>query len=136
MFNNIPIKTAIKYPKPGTSNPLVTLHNYQLSDNSITLLQDDTSKVGEDFILYDGAWIDNYSFLIKITDRTSRILSKRLFQMQKTPNIVEVSTIDVRKEYNGYVGKLQPITVIPGDGDNAQYIDRIIINGKSHLALF
>lgn len=134
--NQYPIKTAIKYPKPGTSNPLVTLHNYQLSDNSITLLQDDTSKVGEDFILYDGAWIDNYSFLIKITDRTSRILSKRLFQMQKTPNIVEVSTIDVRKEYNGYVGKLQPITVIPGDGDNAQYIDRIIINGKSHLALF
>lgn len=132
--NQYPIKTAIKYPKPGTSNPLVSLHNYQIADNSVTTLKDDNSKLGEDFILYDSAWIDNFSFLVKKSDRTSRILSKRLFQLQHTPNFVEVSTTDTREEYNGYVEKLEPITVIPGD--RVLYIDRVIVDGKSHLALF
>ncbi|KAK6456067.1 dipeptidyl peptidase IV N-terminal region-domain-containing protein [Scheffersomyces xylosifermentans] len=136
--NQYPIKTTIKYPKPGTSNPLLTLNNYRLEDKSTTKIEGVKDGLGEDFIMYSGIWVDNKNFLMKLTDRTSSILSKKKFQPEVSPSRVEeVSKMNVTEAYGGWVEKLTPITVIPRDDrDENSYVDKVVVNGRLQLALY
>ena len=135
--NQYPIKTSIKYPKPGTSNPILSLFNYRLSDKSIkeiTKLQD---GLGEDFILYKAAWVDSKNFLMKLTDRTSAILKKKVFQPAISSEVIEVNSMNVTQEYGGWVDKLSQIAIVETDDDKENlYIDKVVVNGFTHIALF
>ncbi|KAK6204587.1 dipeptidyl peptidase IV N-terminal region-domain-containing protein [Scheffersomyces amazonensis] len=135
--NQYPIKTNIKYPKPGHSNPIVTLYNYKLNDESLIKIVNNYDNVGNEFILYDAIWIDNNNFLMKQTDRTSTILTKKLYQPSKSNTVYEINSMNVTQEYGGWVEKVSPLLIIPNKDTNINsYIDKIVIGGRTTLALF
>lgn len=128
--NQYPIKTSIKYPKPGTPNPVVTLFNYRFEDESILEIKVDKS-FGEDFLLYSCSWVDNSSFLMKQTDRYSRTLLKTVY-LPGTDEVVKISVLNSFDEYGGWIDKMPCVTVLP----NGQYVDRLVVHNRTHLALF
>lgn len=138
--NQYPVKTTIKYPKPGTPNPKITVFNYNLKEgklNDITNM--DTKNIGDEAIVYDGIWIDNKSFLMKLSDRTSKILCKRVFT--GTGKLETISTIDTFNSFHGWVEKTSPLAIVPvaenGDENHYNgYIDKHVINNKTHLCFF
>ncbi|ODV80080.1 dipeptidyl peptidase IV/CD26, N-terminal domain-containing protein [Suhomyces tanzawaensis NRRL Y-17324] len=135
--NQYPIKTTIKYPKPGTANPTATINNYKVSEKKSTKLEiiHPTRDLGHDFIFYSGSWIDSKNFLMKHADRTSKILKKMVYRPHDS-NQIHVVNVQDTADYNGWVDKMTPVTVVPGkDGEN-KYIDKIVANGKLSLALF
>lgn len=129
-----PLKTTIKYPKPGTNNPIVTLYNYKLSDKLIIRIKNLEKELGDDFVLYYAEWIDNNNLLLKQTDRTSTLLIKGIFDPKKADlGVQAVSSLNATKEYGGWFNVFQPLTVLR---ENGSYIDRVVVNGRDHLALF
>ncbi|CAG91059.2 DEHA2G23144p [Debaryomyces hansenii CBS767] len=131
-----PTKKSIKYPKPGTPIPIVSLHNFKLTTKESTKLTIENSSLGDDFLFYDGLWIDDKNFLMKHTDRTSKILSKKLFQPEISNKVEEINSVNVSKEYDGWVEKVSPMTVFPTDNEENSYVDKIVVNKRTHLALF
>ncbi|EGW34146.1 uncharacterized protein SPAPADRAFT_134971 [Spathaspora passalidarum NRRL Y-27907] len=133
--NQYPIHTAFKYPKPGTPNPIVTLFNYHVSEKKLDKLEDKDSSLGEEYIIYDATWIDDTNFLIKNTDRTSRVLARKLYQPGSEIKVINMQ--NATAEYNGWIEKQFPITVIRNkDSPENKYIDVIVQNGRNRLALF
>ena len=125
-----PIKTSLLYPKPGTSNPLVSLYVYHVDEQKLEALQDKDGSLGKDFVMYQASWVDVDNFLVKETDRTSKILSKKLYSLG-SPNLLLVGSVNVIDLYGGWVGKMKPITAI-----SSSYVDNYIVDGKNYLALF
>lgn len=133
--NQYPVKTQIKYPKVGTNNPIISFYDYKLSNGETTKLSNDISKIGEDFILYDAIWIDDDNFLTKQTDRTSSLLSKRVFKPEDGNSFMEVSSVNVTKEYGTWVQKTPKMAIIPKDGGNA-YVDQVMVGKQLLLSQF
>lgn len=131
-----PTKKSIKYPKPGTPIPKVSIHNFKLASKESSKLTIKELSSKSDFLFYDGIWVDDKNFLMKHTDRTSKVLTKKLYQPEKSNDIKEVNSINATKEYNGWVEKASPMTIIPTDNGENSYIDKIVINRRTHLALF
>lgn len=132
--NQYPVQTRYKYPKPGTSNPIVSLHVFDTELRTIRPLDGLTDKfVGDDFILYDAVWVDADALLLKIADRTSTILEKKVY----VPSLNEVRFVarTNTSEYHGWVEKTQPVTLVKGDG-TTKYLDKVVINNFVELALF
>lgn len=132
--NQYPIRTNIKYPKPGTPNPIISLSLYDVNSgetSSIGPLSDEA--VGKDFIIYDAHWINSNDLLVKVTDRTSTILRKKVYTVGDK-HVTTVSTTN-STDYNGWIEKAQPITVLENEKGN-KYIDRVVNNLYVHLALF
>ena len=78
------------------------------------------------------------NFLMKHTDRTSKILSKKLLSSQPeiSNKVEEINSVNVSKEYDGWVEKVSPMTVFPTDNEENSYVDKIVVNKRTHLALF
>lgn len=132
--NQYPIKTSIHYPKPGTKNPQVSLFSYEVSTGqtkTITKLSDD--DIGPDFALYHAQWLDSKNLLLKLTDRTSTTLKKKVF-LAEEHLVVTVSTTN-STEYNGWIEKQQPVIPLGGKSGTA-YVDRVVEDMHVHLALF
>ncbi|WPK22906.1 hypothetical protein PUMCH_000128 [Australozyma saopauloensis] len=124
----------LKYPKPGTNNPEVTLYCFDVSKNEtveIELASD--TVVGRDFILYDAIWIDEVHFLMKVSDRTSSVQQKKVFTPHDSLKLV--STVNA-SDYNGWFEKSLPIATIPKKEQNTKYVDRVVVDGVVQLALF
>lgn len=138
-FQQYPHNLQYKYPKPGSNNPEITISLYDLKENKNTVLDINYGNLNRDFIFYYGSWVDNDNFIFKISDRTSKLLSKQIF-MSDTGKILPLQHINVTKEYNGWVQKMSPIVPIPSspiDGGNpVSYIDKVVVDGHTHLAVF
>lgn len=119
-----PIKTKIKYPKTGTPNPVITLHEFHLADKKVQQID---SGIDSDLLLYSATWVGD-SFIFKYTDRYSRVLTKSVYHDGK---VTKIDTIDSSK-YNGWIEKIEPLTVISDE----EYVDRVVHNDQVHLALF
>ncbi|CUM62890.1 uncharacterized protein PRCAT00000449001 [Priceomyces carsonii] len=131
-----PEKMSLRYPKPGTNNPKLTLHNFKFSQRKNYELNCVLNNVGSDFILYDAIWIDSEHFLMKISDRTSKILSKQIVNPKRSSRVREVSTFNASLEFNGWIGKQTLMRVIPQDRGINSYVDKVTVNGQTHLAIF
>lgn len=132
--NQYPLRSSIRYPKPGTLNPIVSMSVYDTdSGETLTIgpLSDD--EIGHDFILYDAKWIDDNSLLLKVSDRTSSILKKKAFLLSEK-KLQSVHTTN-SSAFNGWIEKAQPITIIESDKKN-KYIDRIVSDDRVQLAVF
>ncbi|KAI5958864.1 STE13 [Candida theae] len=125
-----PIKSSISYPKPGSKNPLISFHVYSLDGQRLETLQDKDDSLGRDFVVYQASWVDNDNFLVKQTDRTSKILSKKLYTRGVT-SLSLLGSVNVTQLYGGWVGKMKPITLVKGS-----YVDNYVVDGKNYLALF
>ncbi|RLV95429.1 Dipeptidyl aminopeptidase A [Spathaspora sp. JA1] len=134
--NQYPISTFIKYPKPGTPVPVLSLFKYGISEKKSEKIIDKDTSLGEDYLLYDAIWIDDNNFLMKQSDRTSSILSKKLYSPSQ-PEIKLINSVNVTAEYNGWVGKQTPIQIIPNkNSPENKYVEIIVIEGRNRLALF
>ncbi|KAI5968242.1 STE13 [Candida margitis] len=125
-----PIETSLLYPKSGTQNPTVSFHVYHIDEQKLETLQDKDESLGRDFVMYQASWIDKDNFLVKQTDRTSKILSKKLYKPGEA-SFSLLGLVNVTDLYGGWVGKMKPITVIDGS-----YVDNFVVDGKNYLALF
>lgn len=131
--NQYPLRASIKYPKPGTTNPILSLSVYDTGSGKTSPIDLEDKELGADFVLYDAHWIDSNSLLMKVTDRTSTILKKKVYLVdnQQTKYVSTTNST----EYTGWIEKAQPITVIENDAGN-KYIDRVVDDMHIHLALF
>ncbi|GEQ67785.1 hypothetical protein JCM33374_g1450 [Metschnikowia sp. JCM 33374] len=134
-LNQYPKHTFVKYPKPGTVNPSVKVFDYSLKQNSsqeIKGLSDAT--VNQDFILYDAVWVDGTSLLLKISDRYSSVLEKKVFNPEKSLD-AELVSIQNASDYNGWIEKVSPVTLVKRN-NSVHYLDRVVVDGLVQLALF
>lgn len=129
--NQYPINTQLKYPKPGTSNPILSLYIYDIANKKTEEIIDGDDNLGTEYILYYAKWIDANSFLMKQSDRTSSVLTKKLYDLDKN-HVSIVSSSNVTKEYKGWVERMNPITLL----DDGKYIDNVVIDNRNTLALF
>ncbi|CCH59242.1 hypothetical protein TBLA_0B04040 [Henningerozyma blattae CBS 6284] len=104
---------VINYPKPGTANPLVSmyLYNFQQGVMFDINLMDDT--LGVDYILYDVIWIDSNHVMFKLTDRTSKIMEIKIFNVELNKFILTNSFNS--SSYNGWFEKQKVTLPIPSN---------------------
>lgn len=128
--NQYPVQTSIKYPKPGTNNPIVSLKLYDIQRATIKSIPLTDGKIGGDFILYDVSWVSLDHLLIKVADRTSTIEERKVYTVSQDKIDLVLSTNT--SEYNGWVEKSISIAVV----NNTHYLDKIVDQGIVKVALF
>ncbi|SGZ55953.1 CIC11C00000003510 [Sungouiella intermedia] len=131
-LNQYPVQAFLKYPKPGTNNPKVSLRVFDVDLQTVKNIEGLADEdVGEDFILSDATWIQD-AMLLKLTDRTSTVLVKKLY-LPKDENVKFVSKQDT-SEYNGWVEKAQPIVAI--QQNTVKYLEKVVVDNLVQLAVF
>lgn len=135
--NGVPLYPKVlkvKYPKPGSNFPIVSLNCFNLDDRELKEIEFVGDEVvGEDFVLYDATWVDEKHFMLKITDRTSSIQEKKIYVPGDSLHLV--ATTD-SLSYNGWFEKSSQIETIPVKDDDTMYLDRVVVDGVVQLALF
>lgn len=131
-FNLYPKSTIIKYPKPGTPNPLISFNKYNFKDETVTEIE----TTFKDSLLYEAIWLNDDNFMIKTTDRASRVLTKRVYLQSESESFEVVQVINATSEYSGWFEKMHPITLLQKGEADSSYIDQVVIDGRTHLALF
>lgn len=131
--NQYPIQTSIKYPKPGTNLPIVTLAMYNISLKELASLPGEVPLLGNEYILYRAQWIDQNNFLVKLADRTSTKLSKRVFKPLEW-EFVDVSCIDT-SDFGGWIEKTPPVVLIPNK-EEVGYTDKVVVDGLVQLVFY
>lgn len=126
-INQYPIRKKIKYPKVGTAIPKLALKHYSFKEKKLFQLKIDV--LFDEFILYDASYINNDLFLIKVTDRTSSILSKQVIKISENESI-EVERMN-GNEFGGWFDKYASIKVVENG-----YVDRVVYNNRTHLAYY
>lgn len=129
-----PVHTKIHYPKTGTPNPKLTLRIFDLELQTVKAIENLADEhIGEEFLLYDASWIDSDNILLKLTDRTSTTLVKKVYVASRG-ELKNVSKVDT-SEFNGWVEKAQPIVPVTTK-DSAKYLDKVVVGNLVQLALF
>lgn len=124
----------IKYPKAGEKNPIASIHVYDVQQGIVSTVGHDGSKLGDDYLVYSMNWITGNELLVKETDRTSRTVDMRLYDVENDVSKI-VRTINTA-EYGGWYygsdikGRIFSVPHDPG------YIDDIVVNNHSRLAYF
>lgn len=109
--------SSVKYPKPGMPNPKIQLYLLDMEEGVVYLLstsdneEEDDKNSKTEIILYDADWISSDLFLFKITDRASKKMLIRLFDIT-VGSLKTVRTIDANS-YNGWIDKSKKILPIP-----------------------
>ncbi|KIR38467.1 dipeptidyl aminopeptidase [Cryptococcus deuterogattii 99/473] len=123
----------MKYPKPGTPNPTVTVHTFSLS--SLSTSTGSTERLtwpGEfplpDRIITEVGWVADDALLVKEIDRAARDGNVVLFQFQYENESGEGKS----KTMEGEIGQ----NVIPVKGSVPGYLDIVPNQGYNHIALF
>lgn len=130
--NQYPYEEKLRYPKPGTPIPKVSVHKFHIPSR-----QTDSIEVkeitGESFVVYDAFWIDDENFMMKISDRASKILSKILYlPNDKDKKVRKISENDTGK-YNGWVQKKNTRAI---NTKASRYIDETVCFNHTQLALY
>lgn len=126
----------IKYPQPGTPNPLVTLTVYSLINGQKYELA--FPAIREDRLIIEVAWTSKKTLLVKETSRDSRSGSVVLFDFNNVRDAAYVQGITVRDlstNDGGWIDCKQtitPIDSISGDG----YLDIVPNEGYNHIAFY
>lgn len=131
-----PTSKLIKYPKPGTYNPVVTLYMYNIKQGVLYAINKENDK---DLILYDCMWLNKTVFLFKETDRTSQIMYVKAYDLIK--NTLDIIRTVNASDYNGWIDKPKKMLIIPPNKDIGRheygYIDvQSDFDGYFHLFYF
>lgn len=140
---NYPPSTEIKYPRPGTANPEVELYMFDMTEgvlymlNKLNLNDDESGTV--DTILYDADWLNADSFMFKITDRSSKEMSVKVYNA-KLNTLKNTRSIN-SDAYGGWIEKTKKVLPIPPneakDRKVPGYVDvQVDDNGFNHLFYF
>lgn len=138
-LENYPEVNQIKYPKPGSPNPIVNLQFYDVEKNEVFSFDlpedfDDTER-----IIIEVVWAPGGRVLIRETNQESDVL--KVFLMEtKTRTGKLIRSDDVSALDGGWIEPSQSTRVIPADPENGRphdgYIDTVIYEGFDHLAYF
>ncbi|KII86043.1 hypothetical protein PLICRDRAFT_44497 [Plicaturopsis crispa FD-325 SS-3] len=159
----IPYTTDItmKYPKPGYSNPLVSVHVFDvgryLRDEDVVVTGMSASQSTleldwegrhpvEDSVIAEVAWVGNATLIVKELNRNANNGSMVLFDLDATDRLARTKGRIVRKLGSegeqgdeGWVESAQHIYALP-DGvssDGPAYLDIVPSpDGYDHIALF
>ncbi|QPG77187.1 hypothetical protein FOA43_004594 [Brettanomyces nanus] len=129
-----PIVEPLKYPKTGSKNPRVAVSVYNIEQGVTQNVNHKDSKLGDDFIVYDIAWITGNELLIKETDRTSRSIDFRLYNVETDESKV-VRSVDTSSFGGWYYGSgsESKMFVLP---DGRGYVDMTVVGKHNRLAYF
>ncbi|KIY32640.1 dipeptidyl aminopeptidase [Cryptococcus gattii E566] len=132
----------MKYPKPGTPNPTVTVHTFSLSSSTVQRLTWLDEFPLPDRIITKVGWVADDALLVKEIDRAARDGNVVLFQFQhdegksKTMEgqIVRRLGKDGEEGDDGWIDHGQ--NAIPVKGSVRGYLDIVPNQGYNHIALF
>jgi dipeptidyl aminopeptidase/acylaminoacyl peptidase len=127
----------LKYPKPGFPNPKVSLYVYNLEKSKLVKVKqpEETDKnvesLGEDFIIYQTVWLNEFELLFKRTDRSSRKIQVCVYDIRNgKSSIIRSINTDL---YDGWYKNNGNIFVLP---NNKGYIDNVVYENHDHLSYF
>ncbi|KAH6561437.1 hypothetical protein BASA50_005658 [Batrachochytrium salamandrivorans] len=140
-----PKELNIKYPKPGSPNPVATLHMSTLSSPNITGhdVQIDFGYQGfadDDRLIVEVNWVThNDTMLVRLMNRVQDI--QRVFMVKgvELNGIVTWNTTLVRDEATpdgAWHNNLQPLVPVLGNSDSSYIEIMDNADGFAHLALF
>ncbi|KAH3673639.1 hypothetical protein WICMUC_003542 [Wickerhamomyces mucosus] len=129
-----PQSKKLLYPKPGFQNPQASLYSYNLQSDIKELINRDDSQLKNDFIVYDAFFLNPSEFIVKETDRESKILNYRKFNPQTRATSVFYE-IKANETYNGWIEKSITPLIINKDGING-FVDILVVDGFNHLVWF
>jgi len=112
----------IRYPKPGTTNPLVSLHVVDLTDLSSGTINipAPVDVISNDHILYDVVWVNNYEVSVIWTNRVQNLGVLQICDV----GIADCYTIHQMSETAGWLDIVPPtsndlgrrlVTILPQD---------------------
>lgn len=137
-----PTKVNLKYPKPGTPNPVVSLHIAFPGDSnnaklSVSVNFGDVGFAEDDGLIVEVKWLsDNNNLLVRCMNRVQD--HQKLFLVTRTDtslsNEWKATLVRDEKTSDGaWYNMLQSITAV---GLESMYLDIIDHEGYAHIALF
>ncbi|KAJ6178580.1 hypothetical protein N7519_009041 [Penicillium mononematosum] len=138
-LENYPEVRQIKYPKPGSPNPIVNLQFYDVEKNEVFSFEMPEDFVDEERIIIEVVWASEGKVLIRETNRESDVV--KIFVMDTKARTGKlVRSDDIAALDGGWVEPTQSTRVIPADPKNGRphdgYVDTVIYEGYDHLAYF
>ncbi|CAI7639065.1 unnamed protein product [Penicillium viridicatum] len=138
-LENYPEVRQIKYPKPGSPNPIVNLQFYDVEKNEVFSFEMPEDFVDIERIIIEIVWASEGKVLIRETNRESDVV--KIFVMDTKARTGKlVRSEDIAALDGGWVEPSQSTRVIPADPKNGRphdgYIDTVIYEGYDHLAYF
>lgn len=140
--NPYPTEVDMRYPKPGTAMPRVTVHTFSLASYAETGavgskrdLHWDGELAVTDRIITEVAWVADDGLMIKEIDRAARSGKVVVFTAGKSEGTV-VRTLgkDGEEGDDGWIDHGQD--VIPVKSGVGGYVDIVPNDGYDHIALF
>lgn len=133
-LNQYPHHLKLKYPKPGSNNPLVSIHLYNIdTEENFEVNIANIDIIGHDFVLYDALWIDERHFMMKAADRTSTIEQKQVYVLHEDVKLVSSYNAT---SFGGWIEKSSPIALVSESDKPIRYLDRVVVDNVVKLALF
>ncbi|KAJ5967517.1 hypothetical protein N7501_003765 [Penicillium viridicatum] len=138
-LENYPEVRQIKYPKPGSPNPIVNLQFYDVEKNEVFSFEMPEDFVDTERIIIEIVWASGGKVLIRETNRESDVV--KIFVMDTKARTGKlVRSEDIAALDGGWVEPSQSTRVIPADPKNGRphdgYVDTVIYEGYDHLAYF
>ena len=99
----------VHYPKPGTPNPRFQLFSYVVNQGVLAALPQEDDTAGR--ILYSVQWLEADHFMVKETDRSSQIMSVKMYDLKSNMGSTVRTTNATR--WSGWIEKVQNAQVIP-----------------------
>lgn len=129
----------IKYPKPGSPNPIVDLQvlnaeTFEVYDAKVESAENNDPEK----LITEVVWVGNDHLIQRITNRESDVLKVGVFNA-KSRNGEVSRTVDVNKD-GGWFEISQNTQFVPASPEENRpedgYIDMVIVDGYNHLAYF
>lgn len=135
--NPYPYNMNVKYPTPGTPNPIVTVWTWSKQTSGAAgeakrLTWD--ALPAEDQVIMSVDWVGDYDVLVKETDRASKRGQAVLFQGSTRGKAVRTLGRHGEEGDGGWIDHNQHIELL--EGDVSGYLDIVPKDGYNHIALF
>lgn len=102
-------KNYVEYPVPGSPNPTIELYQFDISAGVLYTVTTDLEL--DQPILYYAKFVSPTQFLYKVTDRTSRYLKVKVYELDQ--NKVHLLNAMDTAAFNGWVEKSKNVFSIP-----------------------
>lgn len=127
----------IKYPKPGSANPIVNILFLEVETEEYYSVSTEDEPV-EDDLVTEVVWAGDNQVIVRMTNRESDLFKLSLVNAQTRQGRI-VRKEELNKD-DGWFEVTKDLTYVPKDVSNGRpedgYIDTIVHNGYDHMAYF